>query len=162
MKALNWSRNLILSFLDFDGRIARKGYWAAFATALGLAVFFQVLLLAIFNAISARNSGYLISYLPFLSLMAAPIFSFATLSFCARRFQDVGWSGHWFKWMFRVNSFALALIAVCLIAFPILATWFVLACIPPLASVLVTFWIGFKKSQPGTNAFGPNPNEVPS
>jgi uncharacterized membrane protein YhaH (DUF805 family) len=120
------------------------------------------------NAVASGNLSLANMPLGIVVLSSIALISFLMLSTTARRFQDCGWSGRWFLWMFYLLIPAIALGIVTIIGtitnnaalavFGFVAGF--LALFPIYASIIWTFWIGFVRTEAGPNLYGPHPNEV--
>ena len=158
----------------FSGRAPSPEYWKRFGLSLLVTFVLQVCAFTLVRGImgpSAVAPGPLTSAnMPFgaIFLVSVALISFLMLSTTARRFQDHGWSGRWFLWMFYLLGPAAVLVLVTVVGiltdknslanFGFFSGFFSL--FPIYASIVWTFWIGFVKSTPGPNRYGPNPLEV--
>jgi uncharacterized membrane protein YhaH (DUF805 family) len=89
----------------------------------------------------------------------ALVLVFPQISVCCRRFHDIGRSG----WYQLVLFLALVLVGVAALIFETFdrGPFFAYATITPIIVILATFLVFMiKRSQPGTNKYGPNPLEV--
>jgi uncharacterized membrane protein YhaH (DUF805 family) len=159
---------------DFSGRASRAEFWMhlalCFVVIILLQLFFTVTILPVkeFGTIEIDGVKTRYSLLSILGFFIPLLLSASMLAVTARRFQDYGWSGRWFRWMFYLVGLAVILaITAVLGAFVQNPTMFnasfyygFMAIFPPFASVFWTFWIGFLPSSPGPNRYGPNPREV--
>jgi len=103
-----------------------------------------------------------------LFTMSILLFCILMLACTARRFQDHGWSGRWFRWMMYLCWFVIGLILLFAIravftggaVLTSVPPWLFLPLFPPFASIIWTFWIGFVRPEPAPNIYGPNSQEV--
>ena len=164
----SWAQNLT----EFDGRSQKADYWWAFLASLIAMGTIQVLALpSILSSAALAPNGPLIlpdiqiAHLLLLMQISVSVFCLLMLAIIARRFQDTNRSGNWFRIMFYLTLGGLILSIVFYIAHlftSVSNVWPILILFAPYASVIWTFWIGFFRSDPNPNQYGPNPNEVPS
>ena len=106
--------------------------------------------------------------LPILLMITGVIAVFCALMLptVARRFQDHGWSGHWFRRIFLLGLpcivFGSAALVLGVLSNNDAIAWLgfglsFFAGFVAYASVIWTFWIGFVRPEPGANAYGPLP-----
>lgn len=158
---------------DYSGRATRAEYWWTFVFMLIFTSIWQMMLfLTIFDHIdhSVLSKGLTIHVVPLALVLNISflIFTPTMLALVARRFQDRGWSGRWFKFIayFTMSAFICFLIAVIgyLSNIEAAALYGLMAgiyfSIIPYLSIVWTAWSGFPRSQPGDNIYGPNPHEV--
>ena len=164
----------IYSSFQFSGRASRSEYSKRFGKLLLVICVFQwVVILALYltigsDAIATGPISFANMPLGAIILASIGLIFFLTVSTTARRFQNNGWSGRWFQWMF---SF-LALTAACV---PITVSGILmqnatvanvgfsmgfLTLFPIYASITWTLWIGFVKADPGSNHYGPTTLEA--
>ena len=174
MNAIDAIRTGYAKSLQFSGRASRAEFWRRFGGTLATVLMSQVLaLLILINTLGGdaiATGPVTIKNLPFLLLViiSAAFFSFLMLSTTARRFQDHGWSGHWFRWMLYPLTLCVLSVLTAIIGYMLqadnlalsaaLVGFFAVFC--PYASVIWTFWIGFVKPDPTPNRYGPNPLEA--
>ncbi len=160
---------------DYSGRASRSEYWWTFGFMLLFTSIWQSLLfLTIFDKIDNRAfaGGFTMETFPIALVLNISflIFTPTMLALVARRFQDRGWSGRWFKYIayFTMSAFVCFLIAIGGYVTQIEAAALyglgagIYFSIIPYLSIVWTTWAGFARPQPADNSYGPNPLEVSS
>jgi uncharacterized membrane protein YhaH (DUF805 family) len=164
----------IANFFLFSGRATRTEYWRhlalCFLVIVALQIFFVIVgySMTTLEAIEINQIKTNYSLINIFGISAPLIISFSMLAVTARRFQDYGWSGRWFRWMFYLFGIALTLTLIAVIGvllqrpalFNSSLYYGFMTVFPAFGSVFWTFWIGFLKPQAGPNSYGPNPREV--
>lgn len=150
----------------FTGRTGRAQYWWTLCFGFALIVVAQSLAIPSLEtddgAVDMNAQAYALFILPMF------LFNLIMLSATARRFQDHGWHGGWFKIAALINiaggGAALGLLMINATRAPEDAVQFPLTFLfsIPAISVFACAWIGFVKAEPGANRYGPNPHEVTS
>jgi uncharacterized membrane protein YhaH (DUF805 family) len=164
----------ISSSFQFSGRASRSEYWKRFGkSVLVVCVFQWVVILALYlmigsDAIATGPISLANMPLGAIILVSLGMICFLTLSTTARRFQDHGWSGRWFQWMFYLLALAATCVAITVAGILMQNATFAnagfsmgfLTLFPIYASIIWTIWIGFVKADTGSNQYGPNPLEA--
>ena len=147
----------ISSSFQFSGRASRSEYWKRFGKSLLVVCVFQwVVILALYLTIGSNaiaTGPISLSNMPLgaIILVSLGLICFLTLSTTARRFQDHGWSGRWFQWMFYLLSLATTCIAITVVGILMQSATVAdvgfsigfLILSPIYASIIWTIWIGF-------------------
>ncbi len=159
---------------NFSGRSSRSAYWWMSGFTMVAITIFQRVSIAL-TGVDALPPQFEVTADHPLTQVFFSIFTVSFLLVCllmlactARRFQDHGWSGRWFRWMMYLCWFVIGLILLfasraaftggaVLTSVP---PWLFLLLFPPFASIVWTFWIGFVRPEPTPNIYGPNPQEV--
>ena len=133
---MEWFLMPFKRYAEFSGRSRRKEYWSfvlAYAVIIGIIDIFNNLIL---TSASDNNSTGLASISLVISCILG-LFSLAVfvpmLAVGVRRLHDTGRSG-----------------------------WYLLIPLIPLIGSLILLYFQVQDSQPGINAYGPNPKETPA
>ena len=133
---MEWFLMPFKRYAEFSGRSRRKEYWSfvlAYAVIIGIIDIFNNLIL---TSASDNNSTGLASISLLISCILC-LFSLAVfvpmLAVGVRRLHDTGRSG-----------------------------WYLLIPLIPLIGSLILLYFQVQDSQPGINAYGPNPKETPA
>jgi uncharacterized membrane protein YhaH (DUF805 family) len=150
---------------NFKGRSSRSEFWWLFLFVMIFGIGIQWILMSVSGASALQGSFEIAASNP-LTLIYMGIFEFSLLLFCvlmlacvARRFQDHGWSGGWFRLMMGSCAAALAVGLYSLIVDltsgdPLFAnhpSWVFSLLMAPYVSIISTFWIGFVRPEAGPN-----------
>jgi len=159
----------------FTGRVSRAEYWPqqikSSLTVFGMCLCLLLLIRIIagpeavaFGPATQENAP-----LGVVLLLNLLVYFYLTLPVTARRLQDLGISGHHCRWAFNglvltVPCIALSMLGIVfgqagMTSFSFGAGLFVLA--PSLVTILLSpRELPFKKGEPGSNQYGPPPNDA--
>ena len=155
---MNWWLKCIKNYVTFEGRARRKEYWMFILFNLIFSVILSIFDAIFFNAyIIPGKMGYL------SSLFGLFVF-LPSLAVIVRRLHDIGRSGWWVAGYYGLSIVCGILTIVgSVMAITGGSAGPVLAFVSLLVFVVVVIWMLVwmcLDSQPGDNAYGPNPKEV--
>lgn len=174
MSAVNAIKTGLRKSFIFKGRASRSEYWWMFGFSMVSVFIFMQVAMNVTGA-SALSGTFEVTPENPLTEVFMSVFELSTMVFCllmlavvARRFQDHGWSGKWFRWMMIMTILTFVFFTYAAARSFFMGQMFLSATPPftfffvfiPYASIIWTFWIGFVRPDPHTNTYGPNPNEV--
>jgi len=153
MGPLEATQSVLVNFADFSGRASRAEYW--WFVAVWTVAYFAVL------GLQHKRAKW-----PEYVFIAATLVPVMSVSF--RRLQDIGHSGWWSVLevvVFCALSFSLYMSMPTMdennIEFTPNRSAMITGALCILAAIAIA-WHFSLPSEPGTNKYGPNPNEVPS
>ncbi len=155
---MNWWLKCIKNYVTFEGRARRKEYWMFILFNLIFSVILSIFDAIFFNAyIIPGKMGYL------SSLFGLFVF-LPSLAVIVRRLHDIGRSGWWVAGYYGL-TLVCTILAVIGLAMSIAgsSTGMVLIFVGFVAILIAAIWMLVwmcLDSQPGDNAYGPNPKEV--
>lgn len=176
MTALQVLRTSLWRINNFSGRAPRSEYWWTVLFAYLIVLVVQVVaFVVVLNAAGpeAVEEGQITEenqIMLALFGMSATLLCALILPVMSRRFKDHGWRGGWFRVASWLNFAAAAAVILAFVAtligrpdvsLTLGGTAFALVYLP-FASIVCCFWIGFVRSDPDDNRFGPNPLKAPT
>lgn len=155
---MNWWLKCIKNYVTFEGRARRKEYWM-----FVLFNFIVAIILGFFDAI-LFNAYIIPGKMGYLGAIYGLFVFLPSLAVIVRRLHDIGRSGWWLAGYYGMVFVCVILMAVGSImaiagnsAGPVLALVGLVVVI--IAAIWMLVWMCLD-SQPGDNAYGPNPKEV--